>query len=141
MKWRLCILLIFTGLISACRNDITQDRVKKVSGRSLEIALEYIQQQRALHEADLKHRIRQLDAKIARLPKSSKNTKIISSLEDEKASLQQKLDMLLKNTEASRERIKSRWKRYNASLDAMLKNMDDYMKGYELEKDTAKDTL
>lgn len=140
MKRCLSILLLLIALVS-CRNDITEDRVKKVSSRSLEIALEYIQQQRALHEADLKRKIRQLDSKETKLKKSSSSTKNIEALENDKKALQEKLDMLLKNTEASRLRINRRWKQYNASLDAMLKNMDDYLKGYELEKDTVKDTL
>jgi hypothetical protein len=140
MKRLISIILLLLSLAS-CRNDITEDRVKKVSSRSLEIALEYIQQQRALHEADLRRKIRQADARITKLKKSSSNTKNILTLENDKAALQEKLDMLLKNTEASRLRINRRWKQYNASLDAMLKNMDDYLKGYELEKDTVRDSL
>lgn len=140
MKKLFCIAALLLA-IASCRNDITQERVKKGSERSLEIAREYIQQQRSLHEADLRRKIKQADNKIRRLQKTSNAKAAIAAAEADKVELQRKLDMLLINTEASRLRIEKRWRQYNASLEAMLKNMDDYLKGYELEKDTLKDSL
>ncbi len=131
----------------SCKSELKEERVKKEAERSLEIAIDYINQQRALHEFDLNRKIRQVNEKIKRIqggatqdqdPKST-----IAALQKEKLVLELKLKVLIANTDASTKRITEKWSKYNQSLDAMLQNMQDYLKGIPIDKDTLskKDSL
>ena|SRR6185503_14672201 len=138
----LLILLMMTG----CTGGIPEARVKQESQRSLQIALDYIKQQRDLHKFDLNRKIRLIGDKLKHLqgkPMSDAATKdTVAVLTDQKADYERKLKILLANTEASTKRIKERWVHYNQSVDAMLKNMDDYLKGIPIDVDSipAKDS-
>jgi hypothetical protein len=139
------IFLIIIVSLASCRGEIKDDRVKKEAERSLEIALDYIKTQRELHEFDLNRKIRIVNDNIKKaqdqnrqlVPDHDSNL-LIASLQKEKAGLEQKLKVLKDNTDASTKRITEKWGRYNQSLDAMLKNMQDYLKGIPIDKDTLK---
>jgi predicted nucleic acid-binding Zn-ribbon protein len=139
-------VLILWAMVS-CRSEIKEDRVKKEASRSLEIALDYIKTQRELHEFDLNRKIRMANDKIRRINSkvtdADERKQKITVLEVEKADLELKLKVLQANTDASTKRITEKWTKYNQSLDAMLKNMEDYLKGIPIDKDTlsVKDTL
>ena len=131
--------LIFL-LLCSCTGGIKEERVKQESQRSLQIALDYIKQQREIHKFDLNRKIRIVTDKLKHLQgkpslaAASKST--IDSLTAEKADYELKLKILVANTEASTRRIKERWIHYNQSVDAMLRNMDDYLKGIPIDLDT-----
>jgi hypothetical protein len=140
MSIRVYILSVMMILsISGCKTEIKEDRVKKEAQRSLEIALDYINQERALHEFDLNRKIRLVNEKI----KKSGDPQSNATLKAEKLDLELKLKVLIANTDASTKRISEKWSRYNQSLDAMLKNMQDYLKGIPIDRDTLskKDSL
>jgi len=134
-------------LLSGCRADIKDDRVRQESERSLEIALDYIKQQRELHEFDLTRKIRMANDKIKRrqgqIGIGNKTDAALLELQYEKANLEKKLNVLIANTDASTKHIKEKWGKYNQSLDAMLGNMEDYLKGIPIDTDTLpkKDSL
>jgi hypothetical protein len=136
------ILLVISVMIlfSGCRSEIREERVKKESERSLEIALEYIKQQRALHEFDLNRKIRLVNEKIKLVQTKGvieADTKDrLLELQKEKADWEMKLKILIANTSASDKKITEKWYRYHQSLEAMLKNMQDYLKGIPIDKDT-----
>jgi predicted metal-dependent peptidase len=144
---RILIYVLACFLLSACRTEIKEERVKKESERSLEIALEYIKQQRALHEFDLNRKIRLVSAKINQIQTKGvigDDTKDkLAMLQKEKLDWELKLKILIANTTASNKKITEKWVRYNQSLEAMLQNMQDYLKGIPIDKDTAavKDSL
>jgi hypothetical protein len=124
----------------SCNGGIKEERVKQESQRSLQIALDYIKQQREIHKFDLNRKIRIVTDKLKHLEgKSSLNAPLKNtrdSLISEKADYELKLKILIANTEASTKRIKERWVHYNQSVDAMLQNMDDYLKGMPIDIDT-----
>ena len=139
-----CLILL---LLVSCTGGIKEERVKQESQRSLQIALDYIKQQREIHKFDLNRKIRIVTDKLKHLQGKpsldapSKST--VDSLTAEKADYELKLKILVANTEASTKRIKERWTHYNQSVDAMLQNMDDYLKGIPIDVDTipGKDSL
>ena len=133
------VILIF---LFGCRSEIRDDRVKKEAQRSLEIALDYIQTQRQLHEFDLNRKIRIVNEKIKKIQAPARtipdqdSRQHLAALEHEKADLERKIKVLIDNTNASTKRITEKWGKYNQSLEAMLKNMDDYLAGIPIDKDT-----
>ena len=136
----LFIYVLIFSLLYSCTGGINEDRVKLESHRSLQIALDYIKQQRDLHKFDLNRKIRIVSDKLKHLQgKPAPNASVqdsIESLTAEKADYELKLKILLSSTEASTKRIKERWLHYNQSVDAMLRNMDDYLKGIPIDLDT-----
>jgi|GEM_PF-3697883 len=143
----LFIFFIIFLMLYSCAGGINEDRVKLESHRSLQIALDYIKQQRDLHKFDLNRKIRIVSDRLKHLQgkptPSAAMQDSIASLSAEKADYELKLKILLSNTEASTKRIKARWLHYNESVDAMLRNMDDYLKGIPIDQDTVpgKDSL
>jgi len=139
-KRSLFIVLIIGFALFSCTGGIPEQRVKQESLRSLQIALDYIKQQRDLHKFDLNRKIRLVDDKLKHLQgKPSPNTATqdtIQVLINQKTDYENKLKILLVNTEASTKRIKERWVHYNQSVDAMLRNMDDYLKGIPIDVDS-----
>jgi len=142
------ITLAIILLLFSCRSEIKDDRVLKEAERSLEITLDYIKHERQLHEFDLNRKIRFANNKINRIKSkipADPDAKIkIATLQAEIADLENKLKVLIANTDASTKRITDKWTKYDQSLDAMLKNMQDYLKGIPIDKDTLqqkKDTL
>jgi len=139
-KRALFIFTIIFSLLYSCTGGINEDRVKLESQRSLQIALDYIKQQRDLHKFDLNRKIRIVSDKLKHLQgRPSPNTALkdsIESLTSEKTDYELKLKILIANTEASTRRIKERWVHYNQSVDAMLRNMDDYLKGIPIDQDS-----
>ena len=141
------ISLAILIILFSCRSEIKDDRVQKEAARSLEITLDYIKHQRELHEFDLNRKIRLANDKINRIkskiPPDPDAKRKIALLEAEKVDLDNKLKILIANTDASTKRITDKWNKYNQSLDAMLKNMQDYLKGIPIDNDTIpqKDSL
>ena len=144
------LLIIFSALamlVSGCGTGIKEDRVKQEAQRSFDITLAYINQERDLHQFDLNRKIRLTEDKIKRIEGKAQSEQgssdNLDDLKDEKAGYERKLKILLANTDASTKKIKDRWVHYNQSLDAMLQNMDDYLKGIPIDIDTLpkKDTI
>ena len=139
-KRGLIISSMMVLLLVSCTGGIKEERVKQESQRSLQIDLDYIKQQREIHKFDLNRKIRIVTDKLKHLqgkpsPDAASKSSI-DSLTAEKADYELKLKILLANTEASTKRIKERWVHYNQSVDAMLRNMDDYLKGIPIDMDT-----
>jgi hypothetical protein len=142
------IALALIILLFSCRSEIKDDRVIREAERSLEITLDYIKHERELHEFDLNRKIRLANDKINRIkskiPVDADSKQKITILETEISDLNKKLTILIANTDASTKRITDKWNKYDQSLNAMLKNMQDYLKGIPIDKDTIplkKDTL
>ena len=136
------ITLFIVLLFFSCRSDEIkeEERVQKEAERSLQITLEYIKHQRELHEFDLNRKIRLANDRIKRIrgkiPPDADSKAKIALFESEITDLNKKIAILKANTDASTKRITDKWNKYDQSLDAMLKNMQDYLKGIPIDNDT-----
>ena len=140
------IITLFTIIaLSACKNEISPERVRKQSEHSIEIAKNYLEQEKSTYEIAIKKRIKALDADMKKLRdvSGSNSTGVadnlkhsLSSMQSQKDQLEFQLRELRERTRRTNDMIVERWDKYNHSVDTMLMSMQTFLRRFEGIRDS-----
>ncbi|MGZ5245374.1 MAG: hypothetical protein ACXWD4_15740 [Bacteroidia bacterium] len=143
---RTCIYVIWVCgmilLLSNCKRDVTEARIRKAAERSNEINHKYVTDQRDMYAKSIEKRIETLEEDLEKLRdvsaegKKGAGNNIESSVQQlaaEKALLEGSLRMLHEKTQAVEKAMDLHYSRYDYALDSILKDVDGFMSAYKTD--------